>query len=72
MGAVIRMYLIWILALLSGVYGTSLVYEAIIHQTWLGLVWGVPILFLGIWITGNMWASARQFYRKQKSLSNGN
>jgi hypothetical protein len=67
MGKVVRMYAIWMLALASGVYGTALVYRGIFQGETNNLIFGIPILLLGIWVTGNMWASARQIYRKQKA-----
>ncbi|QSO45848.1 hypothetical protein [Alicyclobacillus mengziensis] len=59
---------IWLFALFTGVYGTAITYQGIttVHHT--DLIYGVPILLLGIWITGNIWASARQAYHRQKAL----
>lgn len=62
----IRLWVVWVLALTVGIYGTGLVYQGIMQQQWLHLGMGVPILLLGIWVTGNILASARQSYRQEK------
>lgn len=66
MGQVVRLYLIWLLALASGVYGTALVYREVVNGETGNLVYGIPILSLGVWVTGNIWASARQVRRRHR------
>ncbi|KYP81607.1 hypothetical protein [Ferroacidibacillus organovorans] len=62
----IRLWFIWLLSLIAGVYGTSLVYSGITSDKPYTLIYGLPTLLVGIWMTGNLWASARQFYRKNR------
>ena len=64
----IRLWVVWVLALTVGIYGTGLVYQGIMQQQWLRFGMGVPILLLGIWVTGNILASARQSYRREKLI----
>lgn len=64
----LRLWGVWIFALVTGTYGMGLVYEGTIEQHFSRLLLGVPTLLLGIWITGNVLASAKQAYRRQKSL----
>ena len=64
----VRLWAIWLFALTLGTYGTSLVYEGTIGRTLSDLIPGVPILLLGIWITGNVLASAKKAYRRQRVL----
>lgn len=66
-GKVVRLYAIWLLALGAGVYGTALVYRGLFSGERFELIYGVPILLLGVWVTGNIWASARQVYRRQRA-----
>lgn len=66
MAKVIRLWAIWLMALAAGVYGTSLIYRAIANGITMDYIYGIPVLLFGIWITGNIWASARQFYRQQR------
>ncbi|MCI0184501.1 hypothetical protein [Sulfoacidibacillus ferrooxidans] len=63
----LKLWVIWILALLAGVYGTAVVYQAITTTAKIDYVYGIPILLFGIWVTGNIWASARQAYRRQRA-----
>lgn len=63
----LKLWVIWILALLAGVYGTAVVYQAITTAAKIDYVYGIPILLFGIWVTGNIWASARQAYRRQRA-----
>lgn len=66
MSKVIRLWVIWIGALVAGVYGTALVYQGIFGGQSSDLWYGTPTLLLGIWVTGNIWASARQSYRANR------
>lgn len=61
------LWIVWLTALAAGVYGTAMVYTGIFNGQPGQLVLGIPTLLLGIWITGNIWASARQAYRKQRA-----
>lgn len=63
----LKLWLIWLAALTAGVYGTSLVYQGIFVGDPGRLWYGVPTLLIGIWVTGNIWASARQAYRQQRA-----
>ncbi len=65
----IRLWVMWIAALAVGIYGTGLVYMGTIEQHYTQLIPGIPILLLGVWVTGNILASAKQAYRKQRSSS---
>ncbi len=67
MGKVIRLYVIWLLGLGSGVYGTALVYQGLFAGQRPNLIYGIPVLLIGVWVTGNIWASARQAYRRQRA-----
>ncbi len=62
----LMLWVIWLLALATGIYGTALVYEGSIGRHPIDLIYGIPILLLGIWVTGNVLASAKQSYRKNK------
>lgn len=64
----IRLWVIWALALSVGTYGTGLVYEGTIEGHFDRLIVGIPVLLLGIWVTGNVLASAKQSYRRQKGI----
>ncbi|PWI56894.1 hypothetical protein [Sulfoacidibacillus thermotolerans] len=66
MGKGLKLWVIWLLALSAGIYGTAVVYQGITTSAKLDLLYGIPILLLGIWVTGNIWASARQAYRRQR------
>ncbi|UOF91987.1 hypothetical protein LSG31_07055 [Fodinisporobacter ferrooxydans] len=66
MGKGIRLWGIWLTALVIGVYGTSLVYQGIFEGLWEKSIYGIPILSLGIWMTGKILSSARQAYRRQR------
>ncbi len=61
----LKLWVIWLLALSAGIYGTAVVYQAITTSAKVDFIYGIPILLLGIWVTGNIWASARQAYRRQ-------
>ncbi len=63
----IRLWVLWIAALAVGIYGTGLVYTGTIEHQYGQLIPGIPILLLGIWVTGNILASAKQAYRRQRS-----
>lgn len=63
----IRLWVIWLFALFTGVYGTAETYQGITTSQHMDLTYGVPILLFGIWITGNIWASARQAWRRQRA-----
>ncbi len=65
----IRLWIVWLLSLGLGIYGTGLVYDAITKQHWVGLITGIPTLLLGIWMTGNILASAKIAYRRNKAQS---
>ncbi len=65
----VRLWVIWLFALFTGVYGTSIIYQGITTAHHIDLMYGIPILMFGIWTTGNILASARQAYRRQKALS---
>ena len=65
----ILLWAIWILALATGTFGTGLVYEGTIGRQPINLLFGIPILLLGIWVTGNILASAKQSHRRNKKRS---
>lgn len=65
----IRLWIIWLFALTTGIYGTAITYQGITTAHHADLIYGIPILLFGIWITGNIWASARQAWRRQRALS---
>ncbi|QQE76847.1 hypothetical protein [Alicyclobacillus sp. SO9] len=69
MGQGIKLWIIWLAALFAGVYGTALVYQGIFAGQPNNLWYGIPTLLMGIWVTGNIWASARQAYRRQRAGS---
>lgn len=62
----IQLWGIWLVALTVGIYGTGLVYQGTIDEHPGRLIPGVPILLFGIWLTGNILASARKQYYLQK------
>jgi len=62
-----KLWIIWLFALAAGIYGTAMVYTGIFGGNRAQLLPGIPTLLLGIWVTGNIWASARQSYRKQRA-----
>ena len=63
----IRLWIVWLFALMTGIYGTAITYQGITTVHHIDLLYGVPTLLFGIWITGNIWASARQFWRRQRA-----
>ncbi len=65
----IRLWVMWLAALTVGIYGTGLVYDGTIGHQYVKLVYGIPILLLGIWVTGNILASAKQAFRRQRALA---
>lgn len=64
----IRLWFVWIFALSLGTYGMGLVFNGTIGGHFGELIPGIPTLLLGIWITGNVLASAKQSYRRQRAL----
>ena len=64
----IRLWLIWMAALSTGVVGMGLVYQGTIGGHPVKLITGIPVLLLGIWVTGNILASAKQAYYKQRGV----
>ena len=66
-----KLWAIWLTALAAGVYGTAAVYQGIFAGDSGQLWYGVPSLFLGIWVTGNIWASARVAHRRHRSRQAG-
>jgi hypothetical protein len=64
-----KLWVIWILSLSVGIYGMGLVFNGITHGSLQNTLVGVPVLLLGIWVTGNILASAKQFRRRSKMSS---
>jgi hypothetical protein len=60
----IMLWIIWLLALTTGVFGMGMVYEGIAGKQLLYLLYGLPVLLVGIWVTGNVLASAKRSYRQ--------
>ena len=65
----IRLWIVWAFALTLGTYGMGLVFEGTIERHFGDLIPGIPTLLLGIWITGNVLASAKQAYRRQRAMA---
>ncbi|MCF8566532.1 hypothetical protein LLE49_17550 [Alicyclobacillus tolerans] len=65
----IRLWLVWMAALCTGTLGMGLVYQGTIGGHPVKLVTGIPVLLLGIWVTGNILASAKQAYYKQRGVT---
>ncbi len=65
----LRLWALWLFALFDGVYGTALVYNGVVSGQRMRLIYGLPILLFGIWLTGNILASAKRFYRHQRSTT---
>ena len=63
----IRLWVIWIFALVTGIYGTAITYQGITTVHHMDLTYGIPIFLFGVWVTGNIWGSARQSYRRQRA-----
>lgn len=63
----IRLWVIWLFALFTGIYGTAITYQGITTVYHTALIYGLPILLFGIWTTGNILASARQSWRRQRA-----
>lgn len=63
---VIRLWAIWIFALATGIIGTSLVYRAIFNHIAVDWIYGIPVLFLGVWITGNILSAARKIHSQHR------
>lgn len=62
-----KLWVVWLAALGAGVYGTALIYRAVFQGHPFGLVLGIPVWLLGVWVTGNILASAKQARRRQKA-----
>ena len=62
-----KLWVVWLAALGAGIYGTAMIYDAIFQGRLYDLVIGIPVWLLGVWVTGNILASARQAYRRQKA-----
>ena len=65
----IRLWVVWLFALTLGTYGMGLVFKGTIGGQFWDLIPGIPTLLLGIWITGNVLASAKQAYRRQRAMA---
>lgn len=63
----LSLWVIWLLALTTGVFGMGLVYQGTIAGHPVNLIAGIPVLLIGIWVTGNILASAKQAYRRQRA-----
>lgn len=66
----LTLWVIWLVALTTGIVGTGLVYQGTIAGHPINLIAGIPVLLTGIWVTGNILASAKQSYRKQRAQTN--
>ncbi|RIV24574.1 hypothetical protein D2Q93_06930 [Alicyclobacillaceae bacterium I2511] len=69
MGKGVKLWLIWLAALATGIYGTSLIFNGITTPQHIDLVYGIPVLLMGVWVTGNIFASARQMRHRFKTSS---
>lgn len=63
----LRLWVIWLLALTTGIVGMGMVYQGTIAGHPINLIAGIPVLLSGIWVTGNILASAKQSYRRRRA-----